>query len=92
MTIDPIELFYELGGRNEAIESDPIQRQYTHDVKGMVLYMPRTGLTLVPHTQHVGGWDCVVVDGNETYPRGGYDLFIPDNEIKRGIQATVIRP
>ena len=68
---------------NEQLAELPIVREHVHDVKGLVLYFPRTGLVMVPHKMTRGGWKCVVVVGNETYPRGGYDLFVSDEEIKR---------
>ena len=67
---------------NEQLAELPIIRGYV-DVKGLVLSFPRTGLVMVPYKRVRGGWNCVVVVGNETYPRGGYDLFVSDEEIRR---------
>ena len=68
---------------NEQLEELPIVRQHVHDVKGLVLRFPRTGLVMVPYEMARSGWNCVVVVGNGAYPRGGYDLFVSDEEIKR---------
>jgi hypothetical protein len=68
---------------NEQLAELPVVREHVHDVKGFVLYFPRTGLVMVPYEMTRGGWNCVVVVGNETYPRGGYDLFVSDEEIRR---------
>ncbi|MHB1973805.1 MAG: hypothetical protein ACYCR4_05885 [Acidimicrobiales bacterium] len=73
----------------ERLEGLPVVREHTHDAKGLVLYFPRTGLVMVPYAQVRSGWNCVVVIGNETYPRGGYDLFVSDEEIRRAPEHGV---
>lgn len=84
MTSEPI-------GRsiNEQLAELPIVREYTYDVKGLALYFPRTGLVMVPIQQVSGGWNCVVVIGTETYPRGGHDLYVSDDEIRRAPEHGV---
>ncbi len=74
---------------NEQLAELPIVREHTHDVRGLVLYFPRTGLVMVPYVMVRGGWNCVVVVGNETHPRGGYDLFVSDEEIRRAPEHGV---
>ena len=74
---------------NEQLADLPVVREHVHDVKGLVLYFPRTGLVMVPYEQVRGGWSCVVVVGNETYPRGGYDLFVSDDEIRRATALDI---
>ena len=74
---------------NDRLAELPLVRQHTYDVKGLVLDFPRTGLVMVPYEQRRGGWNCVVVVGNETYPRGGYDLFVSDEEIRRAPEHGV---
>lgn len=50
---------------------------------GQVLYLPRTGLVVVPVETRSPGYRCTVVMGNDTYPVGGYDLYICPDEIVR---------
>lgn len=51
------------------------------DVKGRLLKLPRTGFVVAPYKQSDGGWLCVVVSGDATYPRGGYDIFVFDDDL-----------
>jgi hypothetical protein len=74
---------------NQELENFPVQREYVHDVKGRILYLPRTGLVVVPVTQNSSGWDCVVVKGNGVYPVGGHDVAVSNREILRAIEATI---
>ncbi|MCU1492085.1 MAG: hypothetical protein JWM85_3490 [Acidimicrobiaceae bacterium] len=67
----------------EQLAELPIVRDYVHDVKGLVLRLPRTGLVVVPVQELHRGWNCVVVIGNETYRRGGYDIYVSNNELRR---------
>lgn len=74
---------------NEQLEELPIVRQHVHDVKGLVLRFPRTGLVMVPYEMARSGWNCVVVVGSTTYPRGGHDLFVSDEEIRRASELAL---
>jgi hypothetical protein len=67
----------------EQLEKLPVVRQHAHDVKGLVLMFPRSGLVMVPFCRVRGGWNCVVVVGNDYYSRGDYDLYVSDDEIMR---------
>lgn len=58
----------------------------TASAKGALLYFPRTGLIMVPFEMHSGGWNCVVVHGDDTYPRGGYSLSVGDREIESAVR------
>lgn len=64
-----------------------------HAAKGRLLLMPRTEMVVVPFQMAggsgTGGWNCVVVRGNQTYPRGGYELFVGMEEIET---ATILDP
>lgn len=64
-----------------------------HAAKGRLLLMPRTEMVVVPFQLAggggSGGWNCVVVRGNRTYPRGGYELFVGMEEIET---ATILDP
>lgn len=53
---------------------------YDYDAKGRVLRL-KEGLVVVPFKMHRGYWDAVVVVGNETYPRGGYNICVNDEDI-----------
>lgn len=57
--------------------------------KGRLLLMPRTEMVVVPFQLTGDGWNCVVVRGNQTYPRGGYELFFGMEEIET---ATILDP
>lgn len=71
---------------NQQLEQIPTQRAYAHDVKGRVLFMPRTGLVVVPYEDVSTGWQCVVVKGNGTYPVGGHNIYVGNREILRGVE------
>lgn len=66
---------------NDYLATLPVRRR-SYEAGGQLLLMPRLGLVVVPHTKHASGWDVVVVAGNSTYPRGGYDLFLGALEIE----------
>jgi hypothetical protein len=59
---------------------------WTHAAKGRLLLLLRTEMVVVPFQMHSnGGWNCVVVRGNQTYPRGGYELYIGPDEIETAV-------
>jgi hypothetical protein len=36
------------------------------------------------------GWDCMVIGGtNKTYPPGGYDIFVFDNDLKEAEEVEI---
>jgi len=60
------------GSINEALLALPQQRKYTHDLKGKLLYFPRTDQVMVPFEMARGaggGWNVVVVFNGERAPR-----------------------
>lgn len=65
------------------------RRRDSYDAKGRILRLPRTGLVVVPFEQVGGGWSCVVVVGNDSYPRDGYCLFVSRVEIETAIELGV---
>lgn len=72
------------GSINRQLSELPVrQREWP---AGMVLFLPRTGLVVVPVDPRKGYWGCVVVAGSATYPVGGNDLAVSVDEIKRGIR------
>ena len=70
------------------------QRQHGYEVKGWILYLPRTGITVVPNEPRSGGWDCTVVgaDPAGVYPVGGYNLFVGRAEIRCAFKLFVPHP
>lgn len=84
------------------LEHDPIQkgertndwyarhekRQYSHEVKGWLLYLQRTDLIVVPYDDGGTGWYCVIACGSEHYQVGGYNLYVPNIEIECAIQLN----
>ncbi|KZE41408.1 hypothetical protein [Microbacterium sp. T32] len=58
------------GSDNAALLALPQQRTYTHDLKGKLLYFPRTDQVMVPFAMTSdGGWYVVVVFNGERAPR-----------------------
>ncbi|MCU6481963.1 hypothetical protein [Arthrobacter sp. A2-55] len=67
----------------------PKQRS-TVDAQGLVLFLPYTGITVVPYQMgHDGGWYAVVTEDSEHYQRGGYPLWIPRSQIETGIERRL---
>lgn len=62
---------------------------YVHEAKGKILQVPRTNVIVVPYEQRPGGFTCVVVRGNESYPVGGYDILVSDADLKRSIEVAL---
>ena len=50
------------------------------DAKGRILRLD-TGVVVVPYLQHRGYWEAAILDGNDTYPRGGYNICVFDKDI-----------
>ena len=73
---------------NDFCATLPKQR-HSYQAKGLLLLVPRTKMVMVPHHIVKGGWNCVVVKGNDTYPVGGYDLYVSDIEIETAIAHTL---
>lgn len=69
---------------NEMLNEYPVLRTSTHDIKGLLLYFPRTGMVMTPVRHQSGGWHCCVVVGT------GYDLYVSDNELRRAPQVLDI--
>jgi hypothetical protein len=79
------------GSKHHALSELPV----TNDVPnacGQLLLLPLTGLIVVPFVDRSPGYGCVVVQGNEHYPRGGYDLYIGPDEIVRAIPVELVVP
>lgn len=74
------------------------QRTYTHDMKGRVVLLPRTGIIGVPIEMTSGGhWNFVIVDGSAckkedgmvSYPRGGYNIDVSDLELQTAVELVI---
>lgn len=78
------------GSINAALHELPAFREYTHDLIGVVLYLPRLRHVVVPYTlRNSGGAGCVIVEGDETYPRGGYHIDVSDWELQRAERVAI---
>lgn len=59
---------------------------WSHAAKGRLLYLPRTEMVVCPFQRtQAGDWNCLVVRGNQTYPRGGYELLVFKDEIETSV-------
>ena len=48
----------------------------------------RSGITVVIlERASKNGWNCVVVFGNTVYPRGGYDIFVFDEDLREASEV-----
>jgi hypothetical protein len=65
------------------------KRRGSHEAKGLVLLLPENGLTVVPFQMETSGWTVVVVDGDDTYQRGGHNLWVGDASIETAIEVTI---
>jgi hypothetical protein len=71
-------------GINAQLHELPAFREYIHDLIGVPLYFPRTKMVMVPNRLTSGGGaDCLVIIGNATYRRGGYNLYVSRWELQR---------
>lgn len=77
------------GSTNAALHELPVRNPHVHQLVGALLYLPRTGLVVVPSFIDAGGSTCVVVRGDETYPRGGYHLHVSHWELQRAVILEV---
>jgi hypothetical protein len=69
---DPRDIQAEPGSQAARLLALPQQRTYTHDLKGKLLYFPRTDQVMVPYQMadgRGGGWNVVVVFNGERAPR-----------------------
>jgi len=79
------------GSTNAVLHELPAFREHTHDLIGVVLYLPRQMLVVVPFRLcDNGGAGCVIVEGDKKYPRGGYDIYVSEWELQRA-ERVVLR-
>lgn len=78
------------GSTNAALHELPAYREHTHDLIGVVLYLPRLKFIVVPfRLVSSGGAGCVIIEGDKTYPRGGYDIDVSDWELQRAERVAL---
>ncbi|WP_138418684.1 hypothetical protein [Sinomonas gamaensis] len=70
--------------------SQLMKQRYSHEAQGLILLLPRTGLMVVPFAQNQHSWDAVVVEGSETYPRGGHHIAVGNAEIETALELPLI--
>ena len=74
---------------NEELKQYPEVRDNNWDIKGKLLYLPWSGLVVVPSKQLVSGWNCIVIVGNGHYMRGGYDIYVSSEELRRDPEIAI---
>lgn len=78
------------GSINAKLHGLPAFREYTHDLIGVVLFLPRLRHVVVPYTlRPSGGAGCVIVEGDDTYPRGGYHIDVSEWELQRAERVAI---
>lgn len=77
------------GSTNAQLHELPAFREHTHDLIGVVLYLPRLRHVVVPFRHHQGGAGCVIIEGDSTYPRGGHDVDVSDWELQRAERVVL---
>ena len=83
------------GSTNAELYTLPVRRKWTHDCKGLLLYLPRTDMVVVPVAMYGSpgesgascGYHCIVVRGTPRYPRGGYEICVSDWELQRAVEV-----
>lgn len=71
------------GSTNALLHELPAFREHTVDLIGVPLFLPRQQMVVLPFRHHQGSMDVVVMEGDKTYPRGGYHLDVSDWELQR---------
>jgi hypothetical protein len=65
------------------------KRRYSHQAKGLPLYIFRTGHVVVPFEMTQGGhWNCVVLLGDQVYMPDGYNILMPAVDIEAGLDLS----
>lgn len=74
---------------NAVLHEMPVRRLDLTDIHGMLLFLPRLGIVVVPTHHGVGGWTCVVARGTaSSYPRGVF-LHFSDWELYRAEEVWI---
>lgn len=87
---DPRDVPAPPGSINAELLALPQQRDLAWDMEGRVLFLPRTGHTVVPFTMRKSGYSCIVVDGPQPYPRPT-KIHVSDLEMLTAIECTITR-
>lgn len=78
------------GSKNATLHEHPAYREYTHELKGVVLYLPWSKQVVVPvEFQDMFGMRSTIVHGDATYPRGGYDITVSQWELQRAQRVVL---
>jgi hypothetical protein len=78
------------GSINAKLHELAVVREHVGDISGMLLLLPRTGIIVTPIKMTTSGWGCRIVEGNDVYPRGGYDIDVSNWELQRAPEALVL--
>lgn len=77
------------GSINADLLALPQQRTFTGQMRGGIYLLPRTGAIVTPTRDLADGADCIVLDGNGVYPRGGHDIWVPDLELQTAVELDL---
>jgi hypothetical protein len=77
------------GSTNAELHELPAYREHTHDLIGVVLYLPRQRHVVVPFQHHRGSAGCIIIEGDDTYPRGGHNVDVSDWELQRAERVVL---
>jgi hypothetical protein len=76
------------GSINDYTALLPKLRHYTQS-KGLVLYLPWSGLVIVPFELTANGANAVVVRGDATYRVGSYNLWIDSGQLETSPEVRI---
>lgn len=90
---ESLKALFPLNTRRDAQRAAEGRVRWSHDAKGRVLAL-REGLIVCPYEQTRHGWYAVVVKATTAsdlayYPRGGYNIFVSDDEIEKAREIEV---
>lgn len=92
-----------VGSINHQLSKLPVYRIDTEHLVGVVLYLPRLKFVVVPVYQVVGsaaamrqvasdGLNCAVLEGDDIYYQGGYNIYTSAHELQRAERVVVAEP
>lgn len=65
------------------------RRRHWSTTLGKLLFLPRTGMVVVPYELYTLGAYVAVVRGTDTYPVGGYNLCVGDAELETSMEVAL---
>lgn len=83
------------GSTNADLLALPQQRNFTGQMRGGVYLLPRTGIVVTPARDTADGAGCIVLIGDDVYPRGGHDIWVSDLELQTAVEldlSAVVTP